>query len=1305
MIAMKRTLPPPLQQLQAQIHASPPRARVELLRRWYGLCRRAQAGKPYDRGLQQLQAALQQTTADIERRRAGLPVISYPPELPVSTRRDEIAAEIAANQVVIIAGETGSGKTTQIPKICLELGRGLHAQIAHTQPRRIAARSVAARLSEELQTSLGQAVGYKVRFTDRSSVDSYIKLMTDGILLAEIQGDRKLLAYDTIIIDEAHERSLNIDFLLGYLKQLLPHRPDLKLIITSATINTARFAEFFDGAPVLEVSGRTYPVDILYRPLLTTQEDPTEDEDSRDRNRPEAIVAALDELSKIDPLGDTLIFLPGEREIRELAEVLRKHSLPHTEILPLFGRLSASEQDRVFRSHSGRRIVLATNVAETSLTVPGIHFVIDTGLARISRYSPRSKVQRLPIEPISQASANQRAGRCGRVASGVCIRLYSEEDFLARQPYTDAEIKRTNLAAVILQMGALDLGEVEGFSFPDPPDNRAINDGFHLLHELGAIDRQRRITKLGQQLARLPLDPRLGRMLLAAASFGSLREVMIIVSGLTVSDPRERPLEMQQQADQKHARFNSPELKSDFLAWVKLWDYYHEQARHLSQRKLRALCRAEFLSYVRLREWHDLHGQIMALANELKLTINTEPADYAAIHRALLTGLLGHVALKGEERQFLGARNSKLYVFPGSAQFKKPPKWIMAAELVATSKLYARTVAAIEPDWLESLASHLIKRNYSEPHWEKKLARVMAYERVTLYGLPIVERRRVHYGPIDPELSRELFIRHALIDGEMTIKAEFFSHNQRLLAELEELEAKTRKRDILFDEHVLFDFYAARVPEGIYSVVLFTKWLKQTTAQTPKLLFLTREMLLQGPCKQTADQFPDVLHCGDLVLKLVYHFEPNHPADGVTAIIPLAALSQLEHSCFAWLVPGLLQDKLIALIKTLPKSLRRNFVPAVNFTEALLESLSPTGEMIDAVSHQLKRMTGIEIPADAWRLDELPAHLQMNFRIVDERGKTLGEGRELDSLQNKLSAQVRQVLIKTVEKQETPSFERDGLQDWDFGDLAEYVEVQRHGLALRAWPALRDQGEHVALRLYESAEAADEIHRDGLLRLFMLRSREQLKYLRKNLPAIQSMCLRYAHIAGCEELKDDLLLAICREAFLAVQPWPRKREDFEQRLQQGSACLMELAQVLCTALSETLALAHAARKKLTGNIPPLLLEEMQAIQVHLTGLLSRHFIRDTPYRWLLRYPYYLKAIQARIDKCGRNPTRGKEQRIELEKLQRPLAELQASSSLNARQQEFRWLLEELRISLYAQELKTIQLVSVKRLQTLWAELA
>ncbi len=991
--------PQSLEQIAAQLDHCTLADRRRLRGQLITIRRRLAVGKPADRAMATFKVELERAQQRYRQREAGRPHPAYPEALPVSGRRAEIAAAIAAHQVVVVAGETGSGKTTQLPKICLELGRGISGLIGHTQPRRIAARSVARRIAEELKSTLGGIVGYKVRFTDQVSEQSLVKVMTDGILLAEIQSDALLEQYDTLIIDEAHERSLNIDFLLGYLKQLLPHRPDLKVIITSATINTAAFSQFFDGAPVIEVSGRTYPVEVRYRPVQG------DDEDTRDRDLPQAVVDAVDELGRLDPLGDTLIFLPGEREIREVGEALRKHPLRNTEIVPLFSRLSTQEQDKVFQPHSGRRLVLATNVAETSLTVPGIRFVIDTGSARISRYSPRTKVQRLPIKPVSQASANQRAGRCGRVSSGICIRLYSEEDFLARPLFTDPEILRTNLASVILQMSVMNLGEVEAFPFLAAPERRAINDGFALLHELGAVDEQHELTSSGRQLARLPLDPRIGRMLLAAERERSLHEVLIIAAALTIQEPRERPMDAQQAADTAHARFHDE--RSDFLSYLKLWDHFHAQSRHLSNSKLRKLCRDEFLSYVRLREWHEIHGQLLAVCSELGFRLNEEPADYNAIHRALLTGLIGNIAFKqeldkertkekGRERgePYLGARGNKLAIFPGSGLAKKPPKWLVAAEVVETSRLFARTVAAIDPLWLESLAAHLLRRHYFEPHWEKNAAQVAAFEQVTLYGLTLIAKRRINYGPLDPPLARELFIRHALVEGEYRSEAPCLKHNRALLEEVEQLEAKSRRRDLLVDEQTLFAFYDAKLPPHIYSGKSFEKWRREAERDQPRLLFMTRDELLQREALGLGSElFPDLLRVGDLQLPLHYHFEPGAADDGVTVLVPLAALGQLNPEPFEWLVPGMLRDKLTALIRALPKALRVNFVPAPNFAEAALAGMTfAQGSLYEQLSQRLLRITGTTVPLESWRACELPHHLQMNFRVLGDDGTVWGEG-------------------------------------------------------------------------------------------------------------------------------------------------------------------------------------------------------------------------------------------------------------------------------------------------------------------------
>jgi len=1289
--------------------------RFAVERRLGGLRRRLAQGQPVDRSLAELERSL---AASCQRRTARLtsrPAISYPEALPVSAKRAEIAAAIAAHPVVVVAGETGSGKTTQLPKICLELGRGSSGFIGHTQPRRLAARSVAARIAEELASPLGTAVGFKIRFSDRTRPESLVKLMTDGILLAEAQHDPLLAAYDTLIIDEAHERSLNIDFLLGYLRNLLPRRPDLKLIITSATINTEAFSQFFGGAPVVEVSGRTYPVEVRYRPPLG------EDEEERELDLPDAIVAAVEEAGAIDPLGDILVFLPGEREIRESAERLQRHKLRHSEVLPLFSRLSAADQDRVFQPHAGRRIVLATNVAETSLTVPGIRFVIDSGVARLSRYSHRTKVQRLHVEPISQASANQRAGRCGRVGPGICFRLYGEEDFANRPPYTDPEILRTNLAAVILQMLTLGLGDIEAFPFLAPPDRRYVSDGFRLLHELGAVDEARLVTPLGRQLARMPVDPRLGRMLVAAGREGCVSEVAIIASALSVQDPRERPAEAQQQADEAHRQHQDE--RSDFLAFVNLWNWYHEQARHLSGSKLRKLCRERFLSYLRMREWHDIHGQLLAVATELELKQNELPAEPDAIHRALLTGLLGNVAMKedlGEQRnappegkrrrrelpEYLGARGNKLTLFPGSALAKKPPKWVMAAELVETSRLFARHNAAIDVAWIEPLAGHLVKHSYSEPHWEKRAAQVAAFEQVSLYGLVIVARRRVNYGPIDPPLARELFIRHALVEGEYTTRAPFFRHNRELLEAVGELEAKARRRDLLVDEETLYQFYDQRIPAALYSGRAFEKWRREVEAADPQRLFLTREILMKNAATGVSlERFPDTLRHHGMELRLEYRFEPGEAADGVTVLVPLPALPRLSAAPFEWLVPGLLEEKLTALIKSLPKAIRRNFVPAVNFARAASEALvAHDAPLIPALSHQLLRITGVEVTPEAWDLTALPPHLLMNFRVVDEAGRKVAEGRDLATLQQGSAGVVRERLAEP-----SGGIERSGLTRWEFADLPESVTVRQAGLELKGWPALVDERESVALKLFESPEAAALRMGAGLRRLYMLEAVDKFKYLRRNLKGIDSLCLRFAAVGSCDELKEDLVAAIADRAFLQGRALPRSQADFATALAEGRCELMGVAERVTTAVARTLEIYHEVGRTLRGGLPPQRLPAAQEIREQLARLIYPGFVAATPDPWLERLPVYLEAVKRRLAKLERQLDRDRQYSRELAALwqqwaAKAQAQQQAGRPLPEPLVELRWQLEELRVSLFAQELGTVATVSVPRLTRRLAEL-
>src|SRR6266487_1674020 len=984
------------------------------------------------RNPQSRQAVTAEITADVEaaearveRRRSRVPEISYPPELPVSQKKDDILAAIRDHQVVIVAGETGSGKTTQLPKICLELGRGVRGLIGHTQPRRLAARTVADRVAEELGTTLGETVGFKIRFSDQVGEDTLVKLMTDGILLAEIQQDRMLHQYDTLIIDEAHERSLNVDFILGYLKQLLPRRPDLKVVITSATIDPQRFSKHFGGArdadgklsndaPIIEVSGRTYPVEVRYRPLV---DDGDDEGDDTVRDQIQAICDAVGELRAEAP-GDFLVFLSGEREIRDTADALARLDLANTEILPLYARLSVAEQHRVFARHPGRRIVLATNVAETSLTVPGITYVIDPGTARISRYSHRLKVQRLPIEPVSQASANQRKGRCGRTSDGICIRLYDEADFLGRPEFTDPEILRTNLASVILQMTALGLGDLAAFPFIDPPDRRAVKDGVQLLQELGALEGDGRLTPLGRKLAQLPVDPRLARMVLEADRNGCVREVMVIAAALSIQDPRERPAERQQAADDKHARFADKD--SDFVAYLNLWNYLGERQKALSSNQFRKLCRTEFLNYLRVREWQDIFSQLRQVAKTLGVTLNAQPpADVQAVHVSLLAGLLSHVGVKDNAKQeYVGARGARFAIFPGSALFKKKPQWVMAAELVETSRLWARIKARIEPEWVEQLAGHLVTRSYSEPHWEKKQGAVMAYEKVSLYGVPLVASRKVTYGRIDPVLSRELFIRHALVGGDWSTHHAFFHDNRALLDEVEDLERRVRRRDILVDDETLFAFYDRRIPADVVSGRHFDSWWKTTRRDQPGLLSFEKSMLINAGAGGVREgDYPDVWHDGDLALRLTYQFEPGTDADGVTVHIPLPVLARVSAEPFAWQVPGLRRDLVTALIRSLPKAIRRTFVPVPDFAADVLTRLGPpAGPLLDAVERELRYLGGVPVPRSAWDLAKVPDHLKMTYRVVDEHDRGIAEGKDLAALQEALKPTVQETISARSEE-------------------------------------------------------------------------------------------------------------------------------------------------------------------------------------------------------------------------------------------------------------------------------------------------
>jgi ATP-dependent helicase HrpA len=1231
--------------------------------------------------------------AEIEERRALRPRPEFPPELPICAKRGEIAEAISAHQVVIVCGETGSGKTTQLPKICLELERGIRGLIGHTQPRRIAARATAVRVAQELKTELGGAVGYKIRFTDKASPRSYIKIMTDGILLAETQGDCELRQYDTLIIDEAHERSLNIDFLLGYVKQLLPRRPDLKLVITSATIDAERFARHFEtggrAAPVIEVSGRLYPVEIRYHPVES-------DGDDYDLN--EAISDAADELARRGE-GDVLVFLPGEREIREAAETLRKHHPPHTEILPLFARLSAEEQERVFKSHAGRRIVLATNVAETSLTVPGVRYVVDTGLARVKRYSYRSKVEQLRVEKISRAAAKQRAGRCGRVASGVCVRLYAEDEFERRAEFTDPEVLRSSLANVILRMKSLALGEVEAFPFIDPPAPRAIQDGYALLAELGAVDEARELTDVGRQLAKLPVDPRIGRMVLAARAENALAEVLVIAAALSVQDPRERPAERAGAADEAQKRFDDE--KSDFLAWLKLWKFFEEALAHRkSGRKLREACREHFLSFNRMREWRDIHGQLKELTAELGWRASGTPATYAQIHRSLLAGLLGNIGMKTEEGNFLGARGIRFWVHPGSGVGRKAGRWVMAAEITETTRLYARCIASIEPGWLESVGAHLVKRHRYEPHWERKPAHVAAFERATLYGLPLYTNRRVHYGPTDPAESRKIFIRQALVEGDYETRAPFFAHNRRLVREIEQLEHKSRRPDVLVDDELIYAFYESLIPEGIHNGADFERWRSEAEGANPKLLFLKRENLMRHEAAGiTTAQFPHEVRMGGSSFTLEYHHEPGSPKDGVTLTAPLLALNQIDAAKADWLVPGLAREKITRLAKSLPQRLRHPLGPLPEFVDAFLAAETQDVALAQAIARYARRELNLAIPADAFRTEMLPAHLSMNFRIVDEHGRQLAMGRNLAQLRSELGEQAGH-RFSEVAKADAPAAEFTG---WEFGDLQDVMEIRRGSQTLIGYPGLVDRGGSVSLEVFDSADKAREAHHAGLRRLFMLQLKEQARHVEKNLPGRQAMAMQFTPFGGAQELREQLLAAAFDRACMQ-EPWPRSRAQFERRREEARSRVTLLAQEIAR-LAAAILTEHAVLQKKLQQALRAFPEPCREVRESIAQLLSGRFIEQTPYERLQHFPRYLKAAGLRLDKLRADPVRDARLAAEFAPLhaqwQRERARQAKSGTSDPRLEQFRWLLEELRVQLFAQELKTPVPVSVKRLTKMW----
>ncbi|WP_238009809.1 ATP-dependent RNA helicase HrpA [Dactylosporangium sp. AC04546] len=1235
------------------------------------------------------QAIAEAIRADVERaeqrvaaRRAATPQVSYPEQLPVSQRKDDILAAIRDHQVVIVAGETGSGKTTQLPKICLELGRGVTGQIGHTQPRRIAARTVAERVAEELGSELGQTVGFKVRFSDQSSDRTMVKVMTDGILLAEMQQDRLLRQYDTLIIDEAHERSLNIDFILGYLKQLLPRRPDLKVVITSATIDPERFSRHFGDAPIVEVSGRTYPVEVRYRPI----ESADEGEDEVDQF--DAICNAVLEL-QAEGSGDVLVFLSGEREIRDTADALARLDLPNTEILPLFARLSFAEQHRVFQSHTGRRIVLATNVAETSLTVPGIKYVIDPGTARISRYSHRLKVQRLPIEPVSQASANQRKGRCGRTSDGICIRLYSEEDFLGRPEFTDPEILRTNLASVILQMISLGLGDLGAFPFIDPPDRRNVTAGVQLLEELGALEGAQKLTPLGRRLSQLPVDPRLARMVLEAERNGCVREVMVITAALSIQDPRERPADKQAQAQQLHARFADKD--SDFVGYLNLWNYLQEKQQELSSNQFRKLCRAEFLNYLRVREWQDIYSQLRSVLRTMDVTPNEEPAAPLQIHVSLLSGLLSHVGLKDvDKHEYLGARGARFAVFPGSALFRKTPRWVMAAELVETTRLWARVCARIEPEWIEPLAQHLVKRNYSEPHWEKKAAAVMAMEKVTLYGVPIVAQRKVNYGRIDPALSRELFIRHALVEGDWETTHAFFAENRRLLDEVEELENRARRRDILVDDETLFDFYDKRIAEEVVSGRHFDSWWKKTRREQPDLLTFDPAMLVnQGADAVRQEQYPDRWSS----YSLTYQFEPGTEADGVTVHIGLPLLGRVDDAQFSWQVPGLREELVTALIKSLPKALRRNFVPAPDTARDALAGMPPgEGHLLDALERELRRLTGVTVPREAWDLSRIPDHLKMTYRIVDDAGKPLAESKSLDELRSRLAPKVEETVAEAA-----VDVTRAGITSWSFGELPRTLHRTVAGHTLTVYPALVDEGTSVAVKAFDlPARQALEMWA-GTRRLLLLTLPPAARFVQGRLSNEAKLSLsRNPHRNAVDLLDDCAACAVDQLMTDAGGPaWDEK--GFTALRDKVRADVVDLTLEVVDSVRKILAAAYDVEQRLARTKNPLLLPALADMRQQLSRLVYRGFVTDTGWQRLPDLERYLRGIERRLEKVPTDPARDRDRMLTVHEVQREYDQLVSSMTMTPQLREIRWMIEELRVGLFAQALGTAYPVSDVRI--------
>lgn len=1271
-------------------------------------------------------------TPTAERIANAVPPITFPEALPVSARRDEIARAIRDHQVVIVCGETGSGKTTQLPKIALTLGRGRGAGgrglIGHTQPRRIAASSVAKRIAEELNSPLGEVVGFKVRFQDRLQRGASVKLMTDGILLAETQTDPLLRAYDTVIVDEAHERSLNIDFLLGYLKQILPRRPDLKLIVTSATIDADRFAQHFASpraaAPVIQVSGRLYPVEQRWRPF----------EESKEHDLNDAIGAAVDELWR-EGSGDVLVFLPGEREIREAAEHLRRHHPPGVEILPLFARLSQQEQDRVFEPHGAPRIVLATNVAETSLTVPGIRYVIDAGTARVKRYSYRNKVEQLLVEPVSQAAANQRAGRCGRVANGICIRLYDEKDFAERPRFTDPEILRSSLAGVILRMKSLGLGQIEDFPFLEPPPRRAIADGYQLLSELGAVDESNELTTIGRELAKLPLDPRVGRMILEARERQALSEILVIAAAFSLQDVRDRPLEQQQAADAAHRKFDDE--KSEFIGDLKLWKWLEDSKgghgeHKLSNRKQEQLLREHFISPRRVREWRDLHAQLHTVVAEHGWRLNGSPATYEQIHLSLLAGLLGNIGCKSDDDEwYLGARGIRFWRHPGTHLSKKPGRWIVAGELVETTRLYARGIAAIDPQWLPGIAAHVIKTQLLEPHWEKKAAEVVALERATLYGIVVYSNRRVNFGNVDPKAAREIFIREALVNGEWESKLPFLAANRRLIAQVEELEHKSRRQDVLVDDELIYAFYDQQLPAEVVSGATLERWYREEAKRQPTLLMLTREELMRHEAAGiTTAAFPKTIRLGGIDCAASYLHEPGDPKDGLTVTVPIYVLNQVSEERCDWLVPGMLKDKVLALVKTLHQRPRSRLVPLPAYAEEFVAEVPfAQGELLEVLLRHVRERTQLAVQRNDFKREQLSAHLQMNFRVVDEHGRQLGTGRNLAALKAELGGQARsafQALAalklpaaaapaapapaapssqarRAPVAEPVPERPPERYTAWTFGELPELLELRKGGQSLVGFPALIDHGDHVEIEVFDEPAVAAAKHRTGVRRLVALQLKDALKYLEKNIPDLQRMAVAYMPLGTAEELRAQIVELALDRAFLA-EPLPNDAAGFAKRVEEGRGRLSLIAQEIARAAGVVLAEWSAATRKLKDSRPAK--ETAEDIAAQLARLVPRRFVAATPWAALGHLPRYLQAVQLRLDKWRADPARDAQRLAELRPLEQRFARALAERKgvPDARLEEFRWLLEELRVSLFAQELRTPQPVSVKRLEKAWEQL-